>query len=101
MTERRADCCCYCYEVGGRHGQGWTCGRVQHCNNSILQEGLSLTHVNWKKFRRQRDHYDDDEADTDRCVPPVPVSTSSSSHDSPPDDAVYGPVVASLGKLGN
>ena len=54
----------------------------------MLQEAHSLT----QESQRQRDHYHDDEL-TNLSVP---VSTSSSSHDSPPDDAVYGPVVASL-----
>ena len=65
----------------GRPGQGWTYGSVQHCNNLPTKRGTQLhTNVDWKKFQRQRDHYHDDEPDTDQCVP---VCTSSSSHDSP------------------
>ena len=55
---------------------------MQHCNNLPTKRGTQLhTNVDWKKFQRQRDHYHDDEPDTDQCVP---VSTSPCSHDSPP-----------------
>ena len=83
MTERRADCCCYCYEVGEAWPglDIWPCATL-HNPATMLQEAHSLT----QESQRQRDHYHDDEL-TNLSDP---VSTSSSSHDSPPDDAVYG-----------